>query len=190
MKKTIFLDRDGTINVDKGYVYRIDDFEFLPGVLEALKIFQNLGYQLVIITNQSGIARGYYTVEEYENLNKWLLKKLKENKITITKSYYCPHLREGSIKEYSIECECRKPKLGLFFKAIDELEIDMEHSYAIGDRLRDLSICHSTSVKGILLSGEENVDYEILESDEYYNGKISFKKNLLEAAQDILYQRL
>ncbi len=93
MNKAIFLDRDGTINVDKAYVYKIEDWEFIDGVKEALKILQSLGYKLIVITNQSGIARGYYTKNDAEKLFDYMTKELKKEDINIEKIYYCPHIR-------------------------------------------------------------------------------------------------
>lgn len=146
MNKVIFLDRDGTINIDKDYLYCIQDFEFIPKAPKALKMLQNAGYKLIIITNQSGIARGYFTEDDYKSLNDWMIKTLAEDySVHISASYYCPHLPTsyaGSIIEkYRIDCNCRKPKLGLFAEAITEHNIDLSRSYAIGDKLRDLAIC-------------------------------------------------
>ncbi|MCR5587732.1 MAG: HAD family hydrolase, partial [Lachnospiraceae bacterium] len=128
MNKAVFLDRDGTINVEKNYLYKIEDFVFLPGVIEGLKLLQDAGFLLIIITNQSGIARGYYTEEDFKILNNWMLNKLAENGINITKVYYCPHLPDAKIEEYRRDCDCRKPKLGLFYRAIKEYNIDIGKS--------------------------------------------------------------
>lgn len=185
MKKTVFLDRDGTINIDKGYVYKIRDFEFLPGVVEGLRMLQNLRYQLVIVTNQSGIARGYYTEKDYVKLNDWMLDKLTNEGIIIKKTYFCPHLKEGVIKEYAIECECRKPKPGLFYKAITELDIAPEGSFAIGDKMRDLCICKYTGIQGILLSSDSNETSDIMAPSLIGEQKIIVRKDLFEAAQYI-----
>ncbi len=165
MKKAIFLDRDGTINVDKEYVYRLSDFEFLPGAREALRIFQDLGFLLIIVTNQSGIARGYYTLEDYLKLDKALKDDLDLHGIRITDSFYCPHLPEGAVEEYTTECDCRKPKLGMFEDAISKYGIDLKHSICIGDKERDVSLCHKyRQTKGFLLYQNneqqvENVNY-------------------------------
>lgn len=144
MNKAIFLDRDGTINVDKGYVYKYEDFEYTEGAVEALKLFKENGYLLIIVTNQSGIARGYYSEEQFLTLHDKINDNLKEQGIVIDDVYYCPHL-EG--------CKCRKPQTYLFRKAAIDYDIDWEQSYAIGDRMRDLQICQEENVKGFLLLG-------------------------------------
>lgn len=155
MKKAVFLDRDGTINVDKNYLYQKEEFEFLPGAIEGMKKLQEAGYLLIIITNQSGIARGYYTKRQYEALEEWMLLQLEISGVHIAGVYYCPHLENAPVKEFAVACDCRKPKLGLFEKAIVENGIDVEHSVAIGDKMRDLEICKYYPVKGFLVYSKE-----------------------------------
>ena len=166
--KAVFLDRDGTINVEKNYLYKIEEFEYMPGVLEGLKLLNDNGYLLVIITNQSGIARGYYTEEQYVKLNHWLVDDLRKRGIDIAGSYYCPHHPNAAVKRYRINCECRKPGIALFEKAIRELDITPEKSYAIGDKERDLEICKKTDVRGFLIgcnnSGEDFEGNIVMES--------------------------
>lgn len=137
MEKYVLLDRDGTINVEKNYLYKTEDFEYEEGVTEALKEIQKKGYKLAIITNQSGIARGYYTEEDFLKLTEFIHNDLKKYGITIEKTYYCPHHPDGSGK-YGIDCDCRKPGTLLFEKAIDELDIDIKNSYMVGDKISDL----------------------------------------------------
>ena len=151
--KAVFLDRDGTINVEKHYLYKVYDFEYIDGVIDGLKALSDMGYLLVIVTNQSGIARGYYTEEDYLKLDQWMKDDLEERGIKLAGSYYCPHLPDGVVPEYAVDCDCRKPKPGLFWEAVKDLNIDMDHSFAIGDKERDLSICNESGVMGILLSG-------------------------------------
>lgn len=150
--KAVFLDRDGTINREKHYLYKVSDFEYLRGAVEGLKKLSDMGYLLVVITNQSGIARGYYTEQDYQKLDEWMKNDLLNRGVKITRSYYCPHLLGGCVAKYAKECKCRKPKTGLFWRAADDLGIDMNRSFAIGDKQRDLSICEESGVKGILLS--------------------------------------
>lgn len=151
MTKVAFLDRDGTINVDKSYVHRKEEFEFLPGVIDALKKLTTLGYKLIIITNQSGIARGYYSEEEYLELDKWLKSTLTDQGIEIMDSLYCPHLPDAVISKYRVQCNCRKPGIALFQQVIEKYNVDVQNSIAIGDRLRDVEICKSTPIEGYVL---------------------------------------
>ena len=181
MNKAIFLDRDGTINVEKNYLYRIEDFEFLPGVIDALKLLQTAGFLLIIITNQSGIARGYYTVDDFQKLNNWMLKELKDRGVVINDVYFCPHLPNAAIEQYKVDCDCRKPKLGLFKKAIIEHNIDLNASFSIGDKIRDLSICKSTACRGFLVGNNESIS--IIEDVKYHRIKnVSYENNLLACA--------
>ena len=150
MNKAIFLDRDGTINVDKHYLYKIEDFEFLPGAIEALKLFQGKKFKLIIITNQSGIARGYYTIDDFYKLHDYINNELKKYSIKIDGVYFCPHLHE--------KCNCRKPKTGLFYQAAKDFNIDFSESFAIGDKKRDLCICDEQPVKGYLVGQNSLLD--------------------------------
>lgn len=155
MKKAVFLDRDGTINLDKHYLYRKEEFEFLPGAIEGMKKLQDMGYLLIIITNQSGIARGYYSEQQYKDLEQWMVGELEMAGVHVSGIYYCPHLPVASVNEYAVSCECRKPGLGLFAKAIQEHDIDVKKSIAIGDKLRDLEICKNGKTKGFLVYSKE-----------------------------------
>lgn len=139
MKKVAFLDRDGVINVDHGYVSSINNFEWCDGVFEGLLKLKELGFELVIITNQSGIARGYYSEADFENLTKWMLAKLEKQGIPVLKVYHCPHAPE-------LCCECRKPKPGMILKAASELEIDLKNSILIGDKDSDIAAGLSAGV--------------------------------------------
>lgn len=151
-KKAIFLDRDGTINVEKNYIFRISDFEYIDGVIKGLKNLSEMGYLLIIVTNQSGIARGYYTEEDYFILDEWMRHDLLDKGIVVAASYYCPHLPWGTVSKYAVECKCRKPKTALYWEAVRTFNIDMARSFAIGDKPRDLSICDESAARGILLS--------------------------------------
>lgn len=154
LRAAAFLDRDGTINVEKDYLYRITDFEYMDGAVEGLRRLQAMGFLPVVVTNQSGIARGYYAEEDFHRLTDWMISDMEEKGIHIERVYYCPHHPEGMIKRYAKNCHCRKPKTGLFYQAARELGIDFKQSIAIGDKPRDLEICKETEVKGILLSEE------------------------------------
>ena len=185
--KAVFLDRDGTINIEKDYLYRISDFEFIDGSIDALRNLSEAGYMLVIISNQSGIARGYYSEDDYLALDEWLKDQLKSQGVTIEASYYCPHLPGAPVKEYDLECDCRKPGIGLFKKAARDLDLDMAHSFAIGDRLRDLEICKYTECQGFLVNTTESDDVIDDAKRGSYPG-IRYASDLAEAASIILKQ--
>ena len=119
--KTIFLDRDGVVNKEINYLHKINDFEFIDGIFSACHYFEKLGYKIIIITNQSGISRGYYNELEYQALTNWMLTRFKVNRVEILDIFHCPH----NPKE---KCECRKPKPGMFLKALKKHNIDMENS--------------------------------------------------------------
>lgn len=185
MNKAVFLDRDGTINVDKAYLSKIEEFEYLPGVIEGLRMLQDAGFILIIVTNQSGIARGYYSEEDFLELNEWMLSDLKEKGINIAKVYYCPHHPTALVEKYRIDCECRKPKLGMYKKAIEELDIDLSQSFAIGDKIRDSAICEKTSCRGYLISNlEKKSVVDGVNSGKYRN--IKFAEDLLTATKKIV----
>ncbi len=150
-KKAIFLDRDGTINIDHGYVHTIDDFQFIEGVGNALKKLQDKGYLLVLVTNQSGIARGYFSEAQFHQLTEWMDWSLDEDYgVVLDGIYYCPHHPEGQ-GEYREECDCRKPKAGMFLQAIKDLDIDPAQSVMVGDKLEDLLAAENAGVKTKIL---------------------------------------
>lgn len=189
MSKVVFLDRDGTINVDKHYLYKIEEFEFIPGAIEGLRMLSKAGYQLIIITNQSGIGRGYYTETDFQNLNQWMIDALAGHNVEIKQVYYCPHLPDAENEKYRLECDCRKPKLGMYREAIGEYDIELRKSYAIGDRLRDCAICESSLCKGFLVGSTEK--REIIEKVRNNQiARVRYAENLLEAARVICMEEM
>ncbi len=147
MKKAIFLDRDGVINLEKNYVHSIDDFTFIEGVFKACRVFQKYGYLLVVITNQSGIARGYYSENDFHVLSDWMLGQFEMNGIKISRVYYCPHHPVHGIGSYKIKCSCRKPKPGLLFKAKKDFNIDLAGSILVGDMESDIEAGLNAGIK-------------------------------------------
>ena len=150
MKKAIFLDRDGTINVEKDYIYKSEDLVFEEGTIDALKTFKNLGYILIVVSNQSGIARGYFTEEDLNIFNNNMNEILKKNGIEITEFYCCPHHPDG-IGEYKKVCECRKPNNKMIEDAIKKYNIDREKSYMIGDKTSDIGAGIKSNLKTVLV---------------------------------------
>ena len=151
--KAAFFDRDGVLNVDKSYLYKIEDLEWIDGAKEALAYLTQQGYTIFVVTNQSGIARGYYTVDDMNRLHEFMAQQVATAGGKIEKFYYCPHLPEGKIAEYAVECDCRKPKPGLILRAFEEYDIDKDAAFLIGDKPRDVESAEAAGIKGYLFSG-------------------------------------
>ncbi|MFA1744634.1 D-glycero-beta-D-manno-heptose 1,7-bisphosphate 7-phosphatase [Fusobacterium animalis] len=166
MKKAIFLDRDGTINVEKDYIYKSEDLIFEEGTIDALKTFKNLGYILIVVSNQSGIARGYFTEEDLNIFNNNMNEMLKKNGVEITEFYCCPHHPDG-IGEYKKVCECRKPNNKMIEDAIKKYNIDREKSYMIGDKTSDIGAGLKSNLKTVLVkTGYGLKDMEKVDKNE------------------------
>ncbi len=150
MRPAVFIDRDGTINEQRGYINHISQFVLLPGVGKAISLLNKNNHIVAVTSNQSGVARGYFPmqlVKEIHELMKW---KLTKDNAYVDGIYFCPHHPDGVVPEYSMECNCRKPDVGLIKQAEVELDIDMEASYVIGDRLLDIEFAHNANLPGIL----------------------------------------
>jgi len=166
MEKAIFLDRDGTINVEKDYIYKSEDLVFEEGTIEALKTFKNLGYILIVVSNQSGIARGYFTEKDLNIFNNNMNEILKKNGVEITEFYCCPHHPDG-IGEYKKVCECRKPNNKMIEEAIKKYSIDREKSYMIGDKTSDIGAGLKSNLKTVLVkTGYGLKDMEKIDKNE------------------------
>jgi D-glycero-D-manno-heptose 1,7-bisphosphate phosphatase len=137
-RRAVFLDRDGVINEERAFVHRIEDFIFVPGSVDALRRFKEAGYLLVVITNQSGIARGHYSEADYGTLTRHMQEQLAASGVQLDAVEFCPHLPEAPILRYRLECDCRKPRPGMIVRAINALNIDACASILIGDRASDI----------------------------------------------------
>ncbi len=146
MKPAIFLDRDGTLNVEKHYLHRIGEWEWTPHAIEALQRFHAAGYALVVVTNQSGIARGYYTAEDVGILHDWVSAQLAANGVPLMGMYYCPH--EPGITP---ACTCRKPQPGMLLRAASEHGLDLARSWMIGDKAIDIEAGAAAGTKTLLV---------------------------------------
>ena len=142
--KVIFLDRDGVINQEVKYLYKRKDFKFIDGIFEACKVFQLLGYKVIVVTNQSGVARGYYQEEDFHILTKWMLAQFNNRDIDILDVFFCPHGPKST-------CKCRKPQPGMFLAARDKYDINMEDSWTIGDKEADITAANAAGVTNTIL---------------------------------------
>lgn len=142
MKRALFLDRDGVINIEKNYVFRVEDFEFTPWIFELCKKYQNEGYLIFVITNQAGIARKIFTESDFFILTDWMIQQFKNQDITITKVFFCPHH-----PDFTGNCDCRKPNAGLIFQAAKEYDIDLPDSILIGDKESDIQAGYNAGIK-------------------------------------------
>lgn len=157
--KVAFLDRDGVINKETGYLYKISSFEFTYRCFEALSNIKNKGYEIIIFTNQSGIARGYYSEDDFHALMNWVKSTLTNHQISIKDIFFCPHHPNGVVKKYKKDCECRKPKPGMLLDAIKKHDIDMDSSFVVGDKISDVRAGFSAGIKnGYLVETGHPVD--------------------------------
>ena len=154
-KPAIFFDRDGVLNVDVGYLYKIEDFQWIDGAIEAIKYFNDKDYYVFVITNQSGVARGYYKEEDINKLHNWMNQELAKYDAHIDEFFYCPHHVKGIIKDYSFDCECRKPKIGMIKKALDKYDVQLDSSLLIGDKDSDIECAENAGIKGLKFNAEK-----------------------------------
>ena len=150
MNKAVFLDRDGTLNVDNGYTYKPEDFQLLPFVADSLSKLKAAGFLLIVITNQSGIGRGYYTMDDVDKFHGLMQEELQKDNIMIDHFYICPH----TIEE---KCNCRKPSPYLLFKAFDDFNIDPQASFLIGDKNSDIQAGQLAGVKSFLITDTHSI---------------------------------
>ena len=185
MEKAIFLDRDGTINVEKDYIYKSEDLVFEEGTIEALKTFKNLGYILIVVSNQSGIARGYFTEKDLNIFNNNMNEILKKNGVEITEFYCCPHHPDG-IGEYKKVCECRKPNNKMIEDAIKKYNIDREKSYMIGDKTSDIGAGLKSNLKTVLVK----TGYGLKDMEKIDKNKTLICENLKDFSEILKREKL
>ena len=160
MERAVFLDRDGTIIEDVGYLDDCSKIKFLPRVSEAIKLLNKSGFKVIIVTNQAGVARGYFTEDTVKEINRITQESLAEHGAVIDKIYYCPHHVEGTIEEYKKDCNWRKPNTGMIEEAARELGIDLNNSFIIGDKISDIEAGHRAGCKTIFLASENHPNKE------------------------------
>ena len=169
-QKTLFLDRDGVVNVDHGYIYQPEKFEFIPGVFEACQAFHQAGYKIVIITNQSGIGRGYYTEEDFHHLTDWMKQEFANQGVPILDVYFCPHHPKKAQAPYLKVCDCRKPRPGMLLQAIAEHDLDAGESIMVGDKPSDMQAAANAGIryKYLVTSGQALSEDDKVLADAVY----------------------
>jgi D,D-heptose 1,7-bisphosphate phosphatase len=158
LRKAAFLDRDGVINLDRAYVSRWEDFEFVPGAVEAMRALKQAGFALVVVTNQSGIARGYYTEDQYQELTLAIKQALAEAGAAIDAVYHCPHHPAGTVAGLTMDCDCRKPAPGMIFRAARELNLSLTDSILVGDKASDIQAAGAAGVGKAYIIHSDNIE--------------------------------
>jgi D-glycero-D-manno-heptose 1,7-bisphosphate phosphatase len=179
-RKAVFLDRDGVINVEKGYVHRIEEFEIFPGVPRAIKLLRDSGFLVIVVTNQSGVARGYYSLETVHRLHRHLDQELAASGARIDAYYVCPHHPEHGIGDLKVDCSCRKPLPGMLIQASVDNDIDLSVSYMIGDKWTDVAAGLDAGCRPVFLKTGSGGPDEAVPED------IPVFPDLLEAARAIV----
>ena len=180
-RKVVFLDRDGVLNIDLGYTFKIKDLVLVDGVVEGLRKLQDAGYQFIVVTNQSGVARGMYTLSDVETFHQELTHKIQtiDPKISILEFKTCPHLVGAEVAEFAIDCECRKPKTKLVLDAVAKYNIDVNKSWMIGDKAGDIECAIRSNLRAIQVT-QGGKQYA------HHSSPFAKCKNLKEAADIIL----
>jgi D-glycero-D-manno-heptose 1,7-bisphosphate phosphatase len=158
-RPAVFFDRDGVLNVDHGYTYRQEDFEWMPGAIETIKYFNEAGYLVFVVTNQSGVARGFYSEADVEKLHRFMQAELGRHGAHIDAFYYCPHHAEGKLEQYRKDCPCRKPLPGMILQAFAKWPVDRERSFLIGDKQSDMLAAEAAKMAGYRFPGGDLLDF-------------------------------
>jgi D-glycero-D-manno-heptose 1,7-bisphosphate phosphatase len=179
-KVAVFLDRDGVINQDTGYVASVDDFHFIDGAIEALQLLKKKGYALVLVTNQSGIARGLFSEKQFMHLTEWMDWSLADRDVDLDGIYYCPHHPTEGEAPYRQVCECRKPAPGMLLDAAKELDIDLASSYMVGDKGADMQAAKAAGVmhKVLVRTGKAVTEEAQALADEVQDSLLTFAKSV------------
>ena len=167
MRRAIFLDRDGVINVNKGFVHRPEDLEWMPGAIEGMLRFSQAGFELIVVTNQSGIARGFFSESKYLEFQGLVESRLAAQGVLISRTYYCPHHPQGELVQYKKVCSCRKPEPGMLLRAKQDFNLQLKNSFLFGDSASDMTAAQRAGVGRYFLirpGGECSGCYETFSS--------------------------
>ncbi|WDE07490.1 D-glycero-beta-D-manno-heptose 1,7-bisphosphate 7-phosphatase [Thalassomonas viridans] len=189
MAKALFLDRDGIINIDHGYVHKIENFEFVDGIFELCRLAMTKGYDIFVITNQAGIARGLYAVSDFEKLTSWMLAQFEKQYINIREVFYCPHHPTKGVNEFKMSCQCRKPAPGMILQAQEKYNLDLGASIFIGDKPSDMQAAEAAGINNRILVAsrylEEEGESAGKKPDQISQSKVKKVSNVLGALEII-----
>jgi D-glycero-D-manno-heptose 1,7-bisphosphate phosphatase len=185
-RKAAFIDRDGVLNVERAFVHRAEDFVLIPGALEALRELKAAGYLIVVVTNQSGIARGLYSEADYLALTAHMREQLAAEGISLDAVEYCPHLPDAPVERYRVDCDCRKPKPGMLQRAIRRLGIEPGASFLVGDRLSDLEAGHMAGIGRCFLvrTGFALPDEAVARADGVYDDLLACARSVVSDREE------
>jgi D-glycero-D-manno-heptose 1,7-bisphosphate phosphatase len=187
-RAAVFLDRDGTINEQMGYINHISRFKILPGIPDAIRLLNDLGFLAIVVSNQSGVARGYYALDLVHEVHDLLRKRLKDQaNAAVDAVLFCPHHPQGTVPEFSVDCECRKPKTGLIDQACKVFDIDLSRSFMVGDMVSDMEFAHRAGIRSILVKtgyGLGEIEYVLPRKQAK---PVHISGNLLDAVQWIIH---
>lgn len=181
-RRAVFLDRDGTINIEKDYLHKIEDFEFIPGAPEAIKRLKDAGFLVIVVSNQSGVGRGYFDEQAVERLHRYLQSELAGHNTLIDAFYFCPHHPEKGIGNYKIVCDCRKGAPGMLLQAAIDYNIDLSRSFMVGDKLADIEAAENAGCQPILIL----TGYGQREKQKMIKDKVDVCPDLAAAVKAIL----
>lgn len=183
MKKAVFFDRDGTLIEERNYLSNPDQVVLLPGSAEAIRLLHQAGFETILVTNQSGVARGYFTEEAFDQVQQRFYKLLGRQGVWIDAAYFCPHHEKGSVKKYAVACECRKPKPGMALRAAAEQHLDLSACYMIGDKRADVEFGRNFGAKRSFLV---STGYGAREDTQEFGPWAECVQSVLDAAHRIL----
>lgn len=169
-KKAVLFDRDGTLNVDTGYLHRIEDLQWVKGARELIGKLTREGWTLIVVTNQSGVARGYYTEEDVRRLHEAMNEELARFGGRIEEYFYCPHLVGAPVREYDLDCEDRKPRPGMILKALAKYHLDTNETVLIGDSPRDVEAAEAGGIRGLLFDTDDLLEFWNTHEEEISHG--------------------
>ncbi len=187
-RRACFLDRDGVVIVDKDYLSDVNEVQLTENAAQAIKKLNDANYIVIIVSNQSGVARGYFSESSIDGVHQQIRELISARSgAVIDKFYYCPHHKHGTVAPYNIDCNCRKPKLGMFEKAIKDFEIDLENSIMVGDKISDVLAGNNIGCKKSYLvkTGHGTEELAKFSASENSNLKFTVTKDLTEAVENI-----